>query len=46
VLDSYNEGVAQGVSGVPSFFLDGQMVPWTSAGYDGFKQQLDALLGA
>lgn len=45
VLDSYNEGVAQGVSGVPSFFLDGQMVPWTSAGYDGFKQQVDALLG-
>jgi protein-disulfide isomerase len=44
VLDSYNEGVAQGVSGVPSFFLDGQMVPWTSGGYDAFKLQLDAFL--
>jgi protein-disulfide isomerase len=44
VLDSYNEGAAQGISGVPSFFLDGQMVPWTAAGYDAFAQQLNSML--
>ncbi len=44
VIDSYNEGVMLGISGVPSFFLDGQMVPWTDAGYDAFKQQLETLL--
>jgi protein-disulfide isomerase len=46
VIDSYDEGVMMGISGVPSFFLDGQMVPWTEAGYDGFKHQLDTLLAA
>jgi len=45
VIDSYNSGMAQGVSGVPAFFLDGQMVPWTAAGYDAFAAQLNRMLG-
>jgi protein-disulfide isomerase len=29
VLDTYNQGMALGISSVPSFFVDGQLIPWT-----------------
>ncbi|HWV34516.1 MAG TPA: DsbA family protein [Thermomicrobiales bacterium] len=44
VLDSRAQGVKDGVSGTPSFDINGTVVTYTTQGYDKLKQQIQAAI--